>query len=169
MSGTVDPSSMYEKVRAAGFSGGAEVLQLAVEMERTGQGFYEALAGGCDDRRVASLCLRLAKEEAAHCSTFQKMLANASSAAPGRTLSDEQTLAAHELAKSHVIPDPEEVRKVGLGGHAKDAVAMAIGMEKDAIQFYTHMRPFVPGADAQIFAIIEQERRHLESLMGLRV
>ena len=169
MSGIADPTGMYDKARAAGLSGGAEVLQVAVEMERIGKDFYEALAGGCDDRQVASLCLRLAKDEAAHAMTFRRMLANAPGAAGRPRLSEDKLLAAHELAKSQVIPDSAKVHKVGMGGHIKDAVAMAIGMEKDAIQFYGRMRAFVPGADAALVAIIDQEKGHLAALTALRV
>ena len=153
----------------AGVNGGVEVLQLAVAMEQTGLDFYQALASACDDDAVASLCRRLAKEEEKHRLTFRKMLENVLGPGQGVRMTEEQMRAALRLAKSQTLPETAKVREVALSGKLKDALALAIGMEQDAILFYGRMRAFVPGADAALAAIIEEEKGHLRALTALAV
>ncbi len=148
---------------------GSEVLQMAMDLEQAGQTFYESLALGCDNRQVAMLCARLAKAEGKHYERFKALRARLCKGSAGVPIPEEQEEAALALAKSRVLPDPREVRKVGVGGKLKDALAMAIQMEKNAIDFYVKMRGVLPAADETTGAVIREEQGHLLALENLKL
>jgi len=147
-----------------------KVLTMAVDLEETGRGFYEALALGCGNREMAALCARLAKAEAQHAAVFQEMRKRLPRTDRTKPLTDEQAARVHSMVKDFVIPKPPMVSKVALHGQAKDALAMAIQMERDSVRFYENiLRDVQPSQAAAIDDIIRQEKMHLHDLMALGV
>ena len=148
---------------------GKYVVQMAVDIERVGQEFYESLAEGCDNPQVAALCRRLAKVEAGHRAQFSLMYDRIAKPGVDVPMDDAQRTQAEELVRSQIMPAPEEVRKVGLGGGVKDAVAMAMRLEQGSIDFYTRMLAVLPSDRDAVAEIIDQERGHLRALQAIAV
>ena len=144
-----------------------EVVQMAMDMERTGRTFYESLGSACDDRGVSRLCVRLAEQEAAHYAVFEKMHRQLAEGGQAKLLSDQQAARAHELVRAFVVPTPEEVRRVALGGKLADALDMAIQMEKDAVRFYSSVVEVLPGEMDPVTKVIQEEEAHLRDLLAL--
>jgi rubrerythrin len=145
-----------------------EILEMAMAMEEIGRGFYEALAFGSDHPEVRSFCLRASQDEAKHFATF-KMFRDtwAGSSTWGATRLDEDDECV-QLAKKQILPDPETVHRVAVGGDLEAALEMALRMETDAAQFYEGMLSSLPAAGDVLHAIIAEEVNHLRSLEMLR-
>ena len=144
-----------------------DVFQMAIDMEQVGRDFYVALAMGSDNTSVRTFCARLAKEEEAHLATFKNLRSKWEKAVAASRPGAQAAEALAELVKSQVQPDPREVQKVAIGGKLADAVAMAIQMEQDSINFYQGMIANLPDSAQAIQAIIEQERKHLVGLKSV--
>jgi rubrerythrin len=141
------------------------VLAMAIDMEQTGKEFYEALALGCGNSQVAALCNRLALAETQHANVFATMRRRLPQDGQPLPLTEEQSIRAHDLVKDFVIPNPETVHKVGMGGKLRDALDMAIQMEKDSVTFYETVVRDVQSSEAgAVKRIIDEEREHLRSL-----
>ncbi len=143
------------------------LLAMAMDLEETGKDFYEALALGSDNRRVSALCQRLAKAEEGHYRVFQDMRRKLAGSDRPTPISDKQALHAHELVQAFVMPEPREVHRVAVGGNVKQALTLAVQLEKDSIEFYQQLLPAVPElVAAAARAIIQQEQSHLRDLQA---
>ena len=145
---------------------GIDVLEVAIELEKTGEDFYEALAAGCDNGQVAQVCLRLAREEAKHRRTFDALRRRAT-ARDGRAPRRRLPGGTEDLARRLILPKPDQVRKVGIGGRTRDVLELAARMERSAISYYDDLRQEMPEDRDVLSQIIEEETSHLEALKEL--
>jgi rubrerythrin len=136
----------------------SEVFQVAMDMEQVGRDFYEALAMGSDNLEVRKFCARTAKEEEAHYKTFQRLRDQQNK---GRMLSERTLFELQQMGKSIVQPSPSAVKQVAIGGSLKDALEMAINMEKNAIYFYQTLSNNQPEIAEVIKQVIKEEQSHL--------
>ncbi len=144
---------------------GNDVFEMVMAMERTGKDFYEALAMACDDPDVRGFCVRAAKDEMNHLSSFREMRSIWTKSVGSDSRSTPEAVEAlAAMTKGRIQPDPNAVRKVALHGTLKDAVILAMEMEQDAIQFYGGLISSLPDAAKAIQGIVDQERRHLAAL-----
>jgi rubrerythrin len=144
-----------------------DVFEMAMGMERIGKDFYDALASVSEDAQVRDFCLVAARDEMNHLGVFRKMRDVWVVKNKPKPLYPEREAALATLAKTRIQPDPEAVRKVAMGGSLKDALAMAIDMEQDAIHFYGQMLAQLPDATEAISGIVAQEKHHLSTLQQL--
>jgi rubrerythrin len=144
-------------------------LQVAIEMEEMGKTFYESLAMGCCDSRIAALAVEMAKAETSHIEIFKRMLSELSSAKRGPQLTSiELYEAARELLVG-IMPEPSTVRNTVLTSDIKKALDMAIDMESASVTYYTQLSFNTKPEDAKIMTrIIEEENKHLEALRQRR-
>jgi rubrerythrin len=144
----------------------AEILDVAMQMERTGRDLYEALALASDDARVRAFCRQAVSEETAHLLLFQRLRQECAdqpvvnSAGAGRS-------ALHDVARRRILPNPAEVRKVALGGTLEDVLRLAVRMEEEAIAFYRGMKARLPALAEAIQDIVDEEESHLADLRRL--
>lgn len=140
-----------------------EILKLAMELEETGQVFYEVLALSTADQRVAGLCRRLGQAERIHLDRFGKMRLELT----GRSdlpAAAEQAVA-QEIINSRIVPNPREARRTAAGGALPDMLELALKMERDGVRFYTDMLALVPPADREVVRkIIAEENDHVVEL-----
>ena len=129
-------------------SSGAEVLEMAMAMERIGRDFYVALAMSCDNEDVRAFCLRAAKEEKGHEAAFLEIQKEWTAATKAGRVSAEAATELGYLAKGRIQPNPGAVRKVAVGGKLEDALALAMKMEQGAIDFYQEIGARVPASAA---------------------
>ncbi len=149
---------------------GKEVLEIAIEIEKNGRGFYEFMARQARGSEVWDTFTFLAAQEQKHEETFREMLNRLGGYQPAQTHPGEHYQYIKDLADSEVF----------VGGRVQDALGretasyeetleMAIGFEKDSILLYSEIRGFLPKADQDIVGtVIFEEKRHLRQLMDLR-
>lgn len=146
---------------------GKQIVQVAMDMEKLGLTFYRALASACDNHKVSQVCAALAEAEARHYNVFKGLLATVYTPGVDVPMTEEQKAEADRLIKSAVLPDPAEVQRVGIGGSVKEAISMAIKMERDSIRFYQQMLRLIPSGSAAVERIILEEQTHLRDLQAL--
>jgi rubrerythrin len=144
-----------------------EVFAAAMAMERVGKEFYAALAMASDRAEVREFCRFAAAAEARHFSAFRQMRDAWLGGRRAMPLAPETAEKLRALVKANIQPEPQEVRKVGMQGSLKDALDMAIRMEKDSIAFYQGILTHLPDLGAQIRPIIIEENSHLRDLEAL--
>ena len=143
-----------------------EIVDLARQIERAGEAFYEAASTVIEDPRIRDLFARLCNEEEKHAQIFEDLLKGVEYV-DGAWREDEAYLGyLRALADNRVFPAPEDARKaVAALPDAAAAVRMALGFEKDSILFFHEMRPLVAEADREILDhLIVEEQRHVRSL-----
>ena len=140
-----------------------EVIQMAIQMEKTGKDFYEAIGSATTDPEMLNLCRRLAAEEANHREVFRRIRSELSRQGKTILLRDDQIAEARRAAKEGILPNRETIRKVVTSGNVADLLAVAVQMERDAIRFYSGIPGNVPGRTA-VEAVIQEEQAHLRVL-----
>ncbi len=147
------------------------LIQVAMELEATGQVLYEVASTSCarDNKHVADLFARLAGEEQDHYNTFEQMLREQAEKThrPPVSLTDAQRKVVQDLINDKVMPDPvatwQRVRHCTLA----NALEMAIDLERESIAFYAGILLGVTDPqDAEIVRrIIREEKDHEEDLL----
>ncbi len=146
-----------------------EVFQIALELEETGEVFYEAIAAGCGNERVAAMCRRLAAQEAVHRQRFQHMRERLAQQPATRPLSPEALDFAQATINQRVIPNPAEARKIAGEASLNHILGLAIQLENDSVSFYTNMLSVVQGDDARaVRQIVTEEQDHAKELTAAR-
>ncbi len=142
----------------------AEIIDLAIQIEKNGERIYRKASEKMSDPSLASLLQHLADEEVAHANWFSEMKPTI------KQTTDDSSLA--EKGKSIL-------RRV-LGGQAfslgdtdfskidrvQGLLKLAIEFEKDTVLFYEMIRSFIENKETldDLDAIIEEENRHAEVL-----
>ena len=144
---------------------GDEIFQIAMEMEETGEVFYEAMAAVSGNEAVADLCRRLAGQEREHYRKFKAMREKLVTRPPDRPVTWGEMVFDQSLINDNILPSPAEARRVAAAGSLTEMLDLAIRMENDAVAFYAAMLPCVDPADADaVGKIIEEERHHAQEL-----
>jgi rubrerythrin len=157
---------------------GKEVLEVAIEIEKNGRSFYESLARLTKVSKVRDIYVYLASQEKEHENTFREMLKRLGGYRPLQAYPGEHYQYIRDLADSAIFVGErvqaavaQESRAVVARGimSKSEALAIAIGFEKDSILLYSEIRGLVPKADQEIVdKVIYEERRHLRRLMDLK-
>ncbi len=144
---------------------GDEVLQIAMEMEQTGEVFYEALAAVCRNRPVTDMIRKFARNEQDHYQTFKRMREERADTWPVRDLDPDELSFTQSLINEKVIPSPDDMRKLAASTGLADALAMAVKMEHDSIRFYQELLAGLAASDVEVVEqIIQEERLHQREL-----
>jgi len=147
---------------------GDEVLQIAMEMEETGQVFYEAIAAGCGNDAVAAFCRRLSEQEGIHYRRFKQMREDLADP-NARTFGWDELDQAQALINERVVPDPAEATRIAAGGRMRDMLDLAVLLESDSIRFYAELAEAAgPEHEPVIRSIIDEERSHEQELRAVR-
>jgi rubrerythrin len=149
----------------------AEALEMAMEIEKNGEAFYNAVAEKSTDSEVKSLFEDLALQERAHYRVFQKMSGRVESAPPLLPAAEyDQYLAYLQVALDNALfagPD----KALALAKEAEDretALRAALGFEKDTLLFFYDLREMVGEADREaVSGVIREEKTHLRRLAGM--
>ena len=148
---------------------GDEIFRIAIELEKKGEEFYEALAETAGDQKVAELCKDLAAQEQQHARLFDDLRVKTTSRAASRPLSWDELHFAQMLVEERALPDPDEAREVVAKQGLAAALDMAIQFEKDSVLFFQELLPVVDEQDRQaVSAIVEQEKQHAQRLAKVK-
>ena len=148
----------------------SEVVTMAIEIEKNGMDFYNALASRVDDEKSQELYRFLAGEEVKHKATFQKMLNNLKKVELTAADEEEYNHYLKALTNSRVFRTNQSADE--LLDDLKDeagAIEFAINAEKDSILFYYELleQAFDEDRDS-IENVIKEEKVHLAKLLTLR-
>ena len=150
-----------------------EVLEMALEIERKGAGFYTRAAELAVSEQARAMYLELAGMEQDHERTFAAMRSGLSAQERAEMTYDpegELPLYLQVMADKAMWqqrPDPASVftRKAS----TEEVLRFAIGLEKDSIVFYLGLEDLVPErlGGPRVEQIIKEEMSHLTTLSDL--
>lgn len=149
----------------------SELLEVALEIEKNGQAFYEELSNCAKEKGVLEVAKFMAEEEKRHYEKFKTMLdVIGESHTTPESYPGEYQQYVKALADSRVFTEEHEIRdECRRLKNDSDAIQMAIGLEKDSIIFYNEMSRFVRESDRPtVGKIIDEERRHIAKLWELK-
>jgi len=151
-----------------------EVFDVAIRIEENGARFYRKAAEFQSESENRAALEKLAAMEDTHKTTFKKMQQSLSAAEKTATVFDPQGDSAQYLAAMADMHGGEGSPSAAdaLTGEESilEIIDVAIGLEKESILFYLGVKDLVPpnlGQD-KVFAIIEEERRHIVQLNAFR-
>jgi rubrerythrin len=145
----------------------AEAIQMAMEIEKNGEAFYQAVAAQTANPDVKALFEDLAVQEQGHYRVFKRMLEEAKPAPelPAAEYDEYKTYLQTTLDNA-LFAGPDKA--LTLADEVQDweaAIRVAIGFEKDTLLFFYDVREMVSEADREaISGVIREEKRHLRQL-----
>jgi len=145
----------------------ADITELAMELEKSGEAFYRAVAVKMDDPDVRALFGDLAEQEATHYKVFQE-LARSIREQPFMTDEEWDMYQDYLDATVHSAFFEGADKALSAAGEVKDkeqALRMAIGFEKETMLFFHDLYEKVPeGGKGTVERVIAEERRHVQRL-----
>lgn len=148
---------------------GKELLDMAVKIEENGLRYYTDAAAAAKSADLKNLFGFLADQEKDHIKIFtglRKLLAESGSDGTQADYGEEATLYLNALADSEVFTSPNEgARLAKTVKNEREAVELAIGMEKDSLLFYYEIQKMIRPQDASVLEhLIAQEKDHVRRL-----
>ncbi len=148
-----------------------ELIEIAIEEERTGATFYRALAESTDSEDLEEFALDVAEMEDEHEEKFLGLLEKVGDYRPG----GEQYPGQYQSYMSYLIEgrifptgrDGEEMAQRQASD--REAVETAMEMERNTLLFYHEMIRFIPEPDRDLLEdIIDEERQHVTDFAAYR-
>jgi len=149
----------------------SEILQMAIEIERSGLAFHQACVEAADNERVVDVFQFMVGEEKRHIEIFKALEEPLARYELPETYPGELQAYMRALIEDRVFASAEEgAEQAQATGNPFQAIATAIGFEKDSILFYEAMKQLVRPSDAEaIDEVIGEEQTHISRLVDLRV
>jgi rubrerythrin len=148
----------------------ADIVEVAVRIERHGTEFYKRLYDSTESHQAKSVFSVLAAEEEKHAGLFRTMLEKIADYTPRYDYPGEYGLFLNDIAS-------DIVRKMERDGQDSNAVTTSealdrgIEFEKETILFYLEMKSegeFAEDKGHILLEIINQERAHWKKLQSLK-
>ncbi len=147
-----------------------EIITMAVEAEKNGLAFYQAMTSKAKDKQARNIFSFLAEEEAEHENTFQALLDDFDPIDMSHTDEAEYHNYLNAFISTRMFNSDVNI-DVLVQNITSDveAVDIAIQIEKDSILFYYELREQVQSEGRKnINEIIKEEKTHLARLAQLR-
>lgn len=143
---------------------------MAVQIEQEGLAFYTGCAATRASEELAELFGYLADQEKLHVKVFTEMKQGLGERALPESYEGETEAYLASLISGRVFPAdgqaacrPEEITDT------RDAIAIALDLEKQAILFYSGIRGLVRASEQTVMdRIIAEEHEHIRRLLSLR-
>ncbi len=145
----------------------ADIVELAMQIEKNGEAFYRAVAAKTESPQVKALFEDLASQEVQHYGTFKSL---------GQTSWDPSMISPQAWSDYLGYLDATvqsaffqgEDKSLSLADQVNDkvqAIQMAIGFEKETLLFFHDLREMVPERGRPtVSQIIAEEKEHLKRL-----
>jgi rubrerythrin len=148
----------------------AELVQVAVDDEKSGVAFYRALAEKARDPALKQTFKSLADQERRHQRRFEEMLKGLGAYKPPDTYADEYLSYVHALTTDRAFPDEAAaMRKAGECADDDAGIALALRFERDTLVLMNEMRAMVRDQDrAVVDELIAEEQQHVVDLTAAR-
>ncbi len=148
-----------------------EVMQMAVETERSGKQFYETVAAETADKQLKELFLFLAGEEDRHIEAFQQ-LARELKERPEDLPYNWEEAALYLDAITHSRYFLGKGKALDLARNSKtaaEALDHAIGFEKETLLFYTEVLAMVSERNRPVVQrLVAEEKSHVVKLTQMK-
>lgn len=143
-----------------------ELLSIALKIEAEGYVFYSNMAEQQIDKNTKQLFLNLAQQERVHQEIFKGLINDVShrESSIDSWVSEEVAGYLKSYASMSVFPTMERMKQVSF----KEALNLAVEVEKDSIIFYSELLPYVGNEKETVKKIISEEKRHLMDLLALQ-
>ncbi|MGD1995735.1 MAG: ferritin family protein [Anaerolineae bacterium] len=148
----------------------AEVLNMALSAEQSGQSFYEAAAEKMEDQLVKDLLRELADWEQQHYQVFREMSDRVGSLPPlSESQWGEYDQYMQAALSNALFRGPDKALAVAEElEDEEEALRMALGFEKDTLLFYYDLREMLPAKEREtVDKIIREEKSHALRLGSL--
>jgi len=143
----------------------SDILDMAIEMERIGYRFYDALSKRASDDEGSAMFRWLANEELNHEKDFAQLRDKVASQTLPESYPGEWQAYVQALVESRTILGDEDIKRLAVSANFVEALKVGIALEKDSILFYEALKVYVPeGERKTVEAIIAQEQSHLKRL-----
>ena len=148
----------------------AEVMDMAVQIERQGVDFYKACLQSAADKRVKEVFKFLIDEEKRHIEIFSTMKEDMQQEPLPEEYPGEIRSYMEGFVKNEVFYPPKDaVQKASQMENPNRTVDFAVEFEKRSILFYSGLKQLVRRSEgARIDDVIAQEHGHIRRLLGLR-
>lgn len=148
----------------------ADIIELALQIEKNGEAFYRAVAEKSSSPPIQALFVDLADQEVQHYHFFKK-LAQTAWDKPLMTEEVWQDYLGYLDATVQSAFFQAEDKSLALAETVEDekeAIRMAMGFEKETMLFFHDLRDLVPEGDKKtVTRIIMEEKNHLRRLADL--
>jgi len=148
----------------------ADVVEMAMELEKSGEIFYNAVAEKAASPEVQALFEDLAAEEKHHYAAFEKLTRSTWGPSPTFEGDWDQYLMYLQATLQGTFFEGSD-KALSLAEQVSDeneALQMAIGFEKETMLFYYDLRDKVSDADKTVVErIIAEERTHVQRLAAM--
>jgi rubrerythrin len=152
---------------------GKEVLDMAVRIEENGMRFYADASKAAKSNQLKDLFRVLSEEEGTHIKMFlelkKALVGDDETAGFDPYLEDAQQYL-KSMADTEVFTNPEAGKEAARSlKDEREAISMAIGMEKDSLLFYYELERMIREKDKKVIeSLIEQEKEHVRKLTNLQ-
>jgi len=146
-----------------------EIMEMAIQTEKGGKLFYEAVAAQSKDDSLKSLFLYLAGEENRHIRVFENIVKTVNVTAHEMPANREEvSLYLKAVTDSRYFLGPDKALVLARDAkNSSQAVKLALAFEKETLMFYLEAADTVPASDRPaIEALIKEERAHVRKLTG---
>lgn len=147
----------------------SEVITMAIEIEKNGMNFYNAMAAKSENDSTKELFTFLAAEEIKHKGTFQKMLDGLKKLELSANDQEEYNNYLGALTSSRVFNKNADIDDFVKDLDDLAALDIAIEAEKDSILFYYELLEQALADDrGDIERVIKEEKSHYAKLTKLK-
>ena len=148
----------------------ADIVELAMQVEKSGETFYRAVADKVQSTASRELFKYLAGQEVIHYQVFSKL---------SQTVQDNPFMTDEEWAlymdylngtvQSAFFEGPDKALALAeTVTDERQAINMAIGFEKETLLFFYDLRDRIPDKDRPfVEKIVDEEKSHIRRLVGM--
>jgi rubrerythrin len=146
------------------------IVNFAIRLEENGEQFYREAAERITNKPVKELFERLAKEEAVHRRTFERLASGLGEYRPPETYEGEYLAYLKDFIDGKaVFKDHPDIAQLAKTSSIAGAFDFAIQREMDSILYYQEIKKFVGARHIEaIDLIVDEERMHFALLSKLR-
>lgn len=147
-----------------------DIIEMAMELEKSGEIFYSEVAKKADTPEVRALFGDLAEQEKNHHAAFKKMSGTVWDQTPTAEEEWDQYLMYLQATIQSAFFEGSD-KALSLAEQVTDeqeALQMALGFEKETMLFFYDLRDKVSDADKPVVdGIIDEERNHMRRLAAM--
>jgi len=148
----------------------ADILELAMQLEKNGEAYYRAVAKKAKTPETRSLFEDLAQQEVHHFKVFSNLAASVQDQ-PFMTDEEWDWYQKYLTAtvQSALFQGPEKALAAAAEAKTeKEALRMAIDFEKDTLLFFYDLRDKVAAAKRDVIEkVVAEEKSHIRRLAGM--
>jgi rubrerythrin len=148
----------------------ADIVELAMQVEKSGEAFYRAVAAQVQSSESRELFEYLAGQETLHYKVFSKL---SQSVQENPFMTDEEWDLYMDYLNGTVQSAFFEGADKALAlaetvTDERQAIHMAIGFEKETLLFFYDLRDRIPDKDRPfVEKVVDEEKRHIRRLVGM--